>query len=242
MGWRRTISHSAAVRAPGLWRIASGTPTLPMSWRRAPRWRSAIAGRDVAAPKADRLLGEAQAVAHHAVGMALDLLVAKAQHREHRADQRTGGAVEDVVRFPSARFPTPGCAGTSLRAEPCLGHGERRRDSRRRPGSARRAWRRRGAVRLLDHALPSPPGARRDADAEGHRAAGERRGPRRPHGSARRPGAGLARSVFGRIDRELLAAVAGGQVGQADALLQDAGRRSAAPRRPPGGRSCRCRP
>src|SRR3990170_6383561 len=46
-GWRRMIRHSSAVSGPGLRRIASGMPILPMSWSSTPWPRSGSSSSDM---------------------------------------------------------------------------------------------------------------------------------------------------------------------------------------------------
>ena len=82
-GWRRISSHSSSVSAPGLRRIASLMPILPMSC-------SSAADLDVgqALGRQAELLGDEQRHLHDGVGVLLRVAVAGLERRQQRAHVR----------------------------------------------------------------------------------------------------------------------------------------------------------
>ena len=84
-GWRRISTHSSSVSLPGLRRMLSGMPILPMSWSRAPRPRSGSSRSGTPQP-----LGDGQGVADHPLGVVGDLVLAGVERRHQRPE---GGGV-----------------------------------------------------------------------------------------------------------------------------------------------------
>ena len=100
-GWRRMTAHSSSVSGPGLSRIESGTPILPMSWSRAPRrmWGISASSTPERPRQVEHHRGDPAAV--------LDRLAVA-------EPQRAGQPVDDLVagRDP----PGPGSAGVDADA------------------------------------------------------------------------------------------------------------------------------